>query len=36
MGCHQATDQPKLGVFAKSETKFFLTVVDAQITFVKK
>jgi hypothetical protein len=31
----QATDQPKFEVFAESETKFFLTVVDAQITFVK-
>lgn len=31
----QATGQPKIEVFAESETKFFLTVVDAQITFVK-
>ena len=31
----QATDQPKFEVFAESETKFFLTGVDAQITFVK-
>jgi len=31
----QATGQPKFEVFAESETKFFLTVVDAQITFVK-
>lgn len=31
----QATDQPKFEVFAESETKFFFTVVDAQITFVK-
>jgi CubicO group peptidase (beta-lactamase class C family) len=29
----QATGQPKLEVFPESETKFFLTVVDAQITF---
>lgn len=31
----QATGQPKIEVFAESETKFFFTVVDAQITFVK-
>src|SRR5215203_1326357 len=31
----QATDQPKFEVSAESETKFFLTGVDAQITFVK-
>jgi hypothetical protein len=31
----QATGQPKFEVFPESETKFFLTVVDAQITFVK-
>lgn len=31
----QATDQPKFEIFAESQTKFFLTVVDAQITFVK-
>ncbi len=31
----QATDQPKFEVFAESENKFFLTAVDAQITFVK-
>ncbi|HEY7546840.1 MAG TPA: DUF3471 domain-containing protein, partial [Blastocatellia bacterium] len=31
----QATNQPKFEIFAESETKFFLTVVDAQITFVK-
>jgi len=31
----QATGQPKIEVFAESETKFFLTAVDAQITFVK-
>jgi CubicO group peptidase (beta-lactamase class C family) len=29
----QATGQPQLEVFPESETKFFLTVVDAQITF---
>ncbi len=31
----QATGQPQFEVFPESETKFFLTVVDAQITFVK-
>jgi hypothetical protein len=31
----QATDQPKFELFAESATKFFLTAVDAQITFVK-
>ena len=31
----QATNQPKIEIFAESETRFFLTVVDAQITFVK-
>ncbi len=31
----QATGQPKIEVFAESETKFFLKVVDAQLTFVK-
>jgi hypothetical protein len=31
----QATGQPKVELFAESETKFFLKVVDAQITFVK-
>lgn len=31
----QATDQPKFPLFAESETKFFLKVVDAQIEFVK-
>ncbi len=31
----QATDQPKFEVFAESQAKFFLTVVDAQVTFVK-
>jgi hypothetical protein len=29
------TGQPKVEIFAESETKFFLRVVDAQITFVK-
>jgi CubicO group peptidase (beta-lactamase class C family) len=29
----QLTGQPKLSVYAESETKFFLKVVDAQITF---
>ncbi len=31
----QATGQPRFEVFPESEIKFFLTVVDAQITFVK-
>ena len=31
----QATGQPKFQLFAKSESEFFLTVVDAQVTFVK-
>jgi CubicO group peptidase (beta-lactamase class C family) len=31
----QVTGQPKVEMFAESETKFFLRVVDAQITFVK-
>jgi CubicO group peptidase (beta-lactamase class C family) len=31
----QATNQPQFEVFPESETKFFLRVVDAQITFVK-
>ena len=31
----QATGQAKLEVFPESETKFFLKVVDAQITFVR-
>lgn len=31
----QATNQPKFEVFPESETKFFLRVVDAQMTFVK-
>jgi hypothetical protein len=31
----QATGQAKVQVFAESETKFFLKVVDAQLTFVK-
>jgi uncharacterized protein YneR len=30
----QATGQPKFEVFAESETKFFLKVVDAQVEFV--
>jgi len=30
----QATGQPKLEVFAKSDKEFFLKVVDAQLTFV--
>ena len=31
----QATGQPKFPVFAESETKFFLKVVDAQVSFTK-
>ena len=31
----QATGQSKLRISAESETEFFLTAVDAQITFVK-
>jgi CubicO group peptidase (beta-lactamase class C family) len=31
----QATNQPKFPLFAESETKFFLKVVDAQVEFVK-
>ncbi|MEQ1824837.1 MAG: serine hydrolase [Pirellula sp.] len=31
----QATGQPRFELFAESESKFFLKVVDAQITFVK-
>lgn len=31
----QATAQPRFEVFAKSESEFFLKVVDARITFVK-
>lgn len=31
----QASGQPKFEIFPESETKFFLKVVDAQITFVK-
>lgn len=31
----QATGQPEIEIFAESQTKFFLTVVDAQITFVR-
>jgi CubicO group peptidase (beta-lactamase class C family) len=31
----QLTGQPKVEVFPESETKFFLKVVDAQLTFVK-
>ncbi len=32
----QATGQPKLPLYAESETEFFLKAVDAQITFVKE
>ena len=31
----QATAQPKFPVFAESEVKFFLRVVDAQVSFTK-
>jgi hypothetical protein len=31
----QLTGQPKVEIFAESEIKFFLKVIDAQITFVK-
>ena len=31
----QATSQPKFPLFAESETRFFLKVVDAQVDFVK-
>ena len=30
----QATNQPKFPVYAESETKFFLTVVDAEVEFI--
>jgi len=30
----QATGQPKFELFPESETKFFLKIVDAQVTFV--
>jgi hypothetical protein len=30
----QATGQPKFPLFAESETKFFLKVVDAEVDFV--
>jgi hypothetical protein len=29
----QATNQPKFPVFPETETKFFLTVVDAEVEF---
>lgn len=31
----QATGQPKFPLYAESETKFFLTVVDAEVEFFK-
>jgi hypothetical protein len=31
----QATGQPVIEIFAESETKFFLKVVDGQVEFVK-
>lgn len=32
----QATDQPKFSIFAKSETRFFLKVVEADVEFVRE
>jgi hypothetical protein len=31
----QATNQPRLGIYPESETRFFYRAVDAQITFVR-
>lgn len=31
----QATNQPRVEMFAENETEFFLKVVDAQVTFIK-
>lgn len=31
----QATGQPQFELFPESETKFFLKVIDAKVTFVK-
>jgi hypothetical protein len=31
----QATNQPKFEIYPESETKFFLKVVDAQLTFAR-
>jgi hypothetical protein len=31
----QATGQPRFQIFAETETRFFLKVVDAQVTFLK-
>lgn len=31
----EATDRPKVKIYPESETQFFMTIVDAQITFVK-
>ena len=31
----QATAQPRLQIFAESDSKFFLKVVDAKIEFIK-
>jgi len=31
----QATGQPKVELYPEAETKFFLTVVDGQVEFVK-
>ncbi|MCG8468508.1 MAG: serine hydrolase [Gemmatimonadetes bacterium] len=36
-GLHvQATDQPKFRIYAEAMNRFFLTVVDAQITFIRE
>ena len=31
----QATGQPQFELFPESETKFFLKIIDAKVTFVK-
>ncbi len=31
----QATNQPKFGIYAESDTRFFLRVVEAQVEFIK-
>jgi hypothetical protein len=31
----QATGQPKFPIFAESEAKFFLKVVDAEVDFIR-
>ncbi len=32
----QATGQPRFGIYAESDTKFFLRVVEAQVEFIRK